>query len=395
MDLPEPEPYNVLHIGEESAHPMDKAILLHAKRGFLARGAALLALGMMMLFGFAFQSSVKSSLNEDGAYIASLIDEVGTLSQANFNLQQQVTSQEAVLQSIEGEFTGLTDALSSGDYQAVGKVFAQVLEEFSTREKVPVSREVDLSSTNTDSTLDFLILGRNGAHTDTIMVASVNKEKEKISLFSIPRDLYINGRRINAYYYYYGADQLMRMVEAVTGLKMDHYVEVDLNAFVEIIDILGGVDIYVSAAINDGSYPNGRGGYDPYSIEVGEHHMSGAEALKYARSRKSTSDFNRAERQQEILEVVRSKLGLMEDSLGMKEISQLFQAGLSHTETDLNLLDAVSAYYDYKDYELNRGLVLSSGNYLYSMINESGAYILLPNDGNFEEIKQVVAELVN
>ncbi|EKD93554.1 MAG: hypothetical protein ACD_28C00119G0001, partial [uncultured bacterium] len=67
-----------------------------------------------------------------------------------------------------------------------------------------VNLSEDLLGVSNDETFDILVLGTNGAHTDSIMVASINEEKEKVSLFSIPRDLYINGRRINAYYTYYG-----------------------------------------------------------------------------------------------------------------------------------------------------------------------------------------------
>mgnify|MGYP001610997180 FL=1 len=246
-----------------------------------------------------------------------------------------------------------------------------------------------------DSTFDILVLGTNGSHTDTIIVASINEEKNKISLFSIPRDLYINGRRINEYYTYYGVDQLGRMVSSVTGLEMDHYVQVDLNGFVEIVDLLGGLDVYVSEALYDGLYPNGKGGYSAYSVEVGQHHFTGEEALRYARSRKSTSDFDRAERQQTILAALRSKVVQLDSVMEMKGLTKLFQTAIQNTTTDIDLLDLVGYYYDYQNYDLNTGFVLNSGNYLTSLINESGAYILIPRDGDFSEIHQVISELVN
>ena len=79
----------------------------------------------------------------------------------------------------------------------------------------------------------------------------------------------------------------------------------------------------------------------------------------------------------------------------MKELTQLFQTGLTNVTTDISLLDALSYYYDYSDYDLEFGLVLSTSNYLYSMINESGAYILLPNTGNYEAIHKVIDEWVH
>jgi LCP family protein required for cell wall assembly len=211
----------------------------------------------------------------------------------------------------------------------------------------------------------------------------------------VPRDLYINGRRINEYYHSYGVDTLERMVESVTGLTIDHYVQVDLQGFVEVVDLLGGLDIYVDENIYDGLYPNGKGGYDAYSITVGQYHMDGTEALKYARSRKSTSDFDRAARQQKIIAALRTKITQMDGVMEMKDLTSIFQTGITYTNTDLNLLDIVSNYYDYQDYDLSTGFVLTSSNYLYSMINESGAYILLPKTGNYDEIHQVISQLVN
>jgi len=65
------------------------------------------------------------------------------------------------------------------------------------------------------------------------------------------------------------------MVEVVTGIEIDRYAKVDLTGFTEVVDLLGGIDVYVDKAIYDGYYPNGKGGYDAFSIEEGSYHMSG------------------------------------------------------------------------------------------------------------------------
>ncbi len=393
--MPEPELYNVLHIGPEHSSPMDRQLVREAKKARISK--VILGLGGgLMLFAFFFMSqSVRGDIDTNEQQIESLIDEVGSLSQSNFNLQQQVTTQDAVLKSIADDFTGLGSAIEGGDNAEIATLFTNILQKFSESHDTSVlSTDVSLSESS-DSTYDVLILGTNGSLTDTIMVASINDAKQKISLFSVPRDLYINGRKINGYYNAYGVDTLERMVESVTGLTIDNYVQVDLAGFVEVVDLLGGLDIYVDKAIYDGLYPNNKGGYDPFSIEVGQYHMSGTEALKYARSRESTSDFDRAARQQKILAALRTKLMQLDTVMEMKELTVLFQTGMSRTTTDLTILDIVSYYYDYQDYDLSTGFVLTSSNYLYSMINESGAYILLPKTGNYDEIHQVISDLVN
>lgn len=392
--MEQPEEYNVIHIGPELPS-VDAVFVKQAQRSKWVSMTAFLSAGVM-LFGLIFvNASLRASLEEQQVQISGLIDEVGQLSQANFTLSQQVSSQEGVLQSIEDDFSNIGEALQSGDDSGVQNVFDSLLSRVATDgEKVSLSGEAPAEVTE-DTTFDVLVLGTNGSHTDTIIVASINTEKEKISLFSIPRDLYINGRRINEYYTYYGVEQLGRMVSAVTGLEMDHYVQVDLQGFVEIVDILGGLDIYVTEGIYDGLYPNGKGGYSAYSIEPGQYHMTGEEALKYARSRKSTSDFDRAERQQTILAALRTKAVQLDSVMEMKQLTQLFQTVIENTTTDIDLLDMVGYYYDYQSYDVNTGFVLNSGNYLFSLINESGAYILLPRGEDFSEIHQVISELVN
>lgn len=392
--MEQPEDYNVIHVGEE-LHPVDAAVFNQARKSKMISMASFASVGFMLVALAFVNASFNASLEKQQSQISSLIDEMGQLSQANFELSQQVISQESVLQSIEGSFTTLGEAMKSGDADGIEATFTAILASLDSEESSVDLTDAVPTETVEDSTFDVLVLGTNGSHTDTIMVASINEEKQKISLFSIPRDLYINGRRINEYYTYYGVDQLSRMVSTVTGLQMDRYVQVDLDGFVEIVDTLGGLDIYVPEAIYDGLYPNGKGGYSAYSIEEGQHHMTGEEALRYARSRKSTSDFDRAERQQLILAALKTKAVQLDSVMEMKELTSLFQSGMEHTTTDIDLLELVGFYYDYQSYDLNTGLVLTSGNYLYSLINESGAYILLPRVNDYSEIHTVISELVN
>lgn len=392
MELP--EEYNVVHIGPE-LNSVDQHLMKQARKSKLVSMAAFVSLGVM-LFGLIFvNASLQSSLAKQQTQISSLIDEMGQLSQKNFTLSEQVTSQETVIQGIAADFSSLGTALKGGDTAGIQDVFSSMLSRVATGGTGVNLSEETPSEVMEDNTFDVLILGTNGAHTDTIMVASVNEAKQKISLFSIPRDLYINGRRINEYYTYYGVDQLSRMVSTVTNLQMDQYVQVDLQGFIDIVDVLGGLDVYVSESLYDGLYPNGKGGYSSFSVEAGQHHFTGEEALKYARSRHSTSDFDRAERQQTVIAALRTKVVQLDSVMEMKELTQLFQTAIENTTTDIDLLDVVGYYYDYQDYDLNTGFVLTSGNYLTSLINESGAYILIPRDGDFSEIHEVISELVN
>lgn len=384
MNLPDDLNTMMMHIGDEQ-----EVVKLDSSPARLSRALGVIVLSTLLLtvvslsaMGAVFNKKIQESQKT----IAHLIDEVGELKQERFGMANLLESQQAVLQSIEDDFSSIQEGIDGGEH---------IAQSFGDLGQLPgLTKTQDVSELE-DGTFDFMILGTNGSHTDTIMIASVNEEKQKITVFSIPRDLYVNGRRINAYFTYYGEDQLERMIKTVTGLTIDRYLQVDMDAFVALVDIVEGVDIYVDQAIYDGYYPNSRGGYSPYQIEVGHYHMNGEQALKYARSRKSTSDFDRAARQQKILTAVRIKLNQMDDTMDTATLTKLFQGALAYVETDISLFESLAYYTDYKSYEVSTGFVLSNSNYLYSMINESGAYTLLPKAGDFSEIQKVISELVN
>jgi LCP family protein required for cell wall assembly len=160
--------------------------------------------------------------------------------------------------------------------------------------------------------------------TDTIMVVSVDPDGGTAGMLSIPRDLQVpipgHGEdRINtANVVGYrqedpdaGPALLKATIEGNFGIPIDGYLMIDFTTFVQIIDALGGIDIDVPNALDDTQYPDPRPG-DPYAFktlhfDAGLQHMDGARAIEYARSRMSTTDFDRAKRQQLILFAIRKK----------------------------------------------------------------------------------------
>jgi LCP family protein required for cell wall assembly len=163
-----------------------------------------------------------------------------------------------------------------------------------------------------------------GYRTDTIIILTVDPVNKTAGMLSIPRDLQlsipengddrINTANVWGYEYDYpggGPALLKRTIESNFGITLDYYVMVDFKAFVEIIDTIGGIDVNVPKELHDTKYPDPRPG-DPYAFttihfDPGWQHMNGERALKYARSRMSTSDFDRAKRQQMILVAIRDQ----------------------------------------------------------------------------------------
>ena len=156
--------------------------------------------------------------------------------------------------------------------------------------------------------------GETRQRSDTIILATLNKEKNKISITSFMRDLYVqipgySDNRINAAYPFGGMELLDQVIETNFGIHIDGNVEVDFSGFQTIIDMLGGVEIELSQAEAD--YICGRSQNVLYPqtyredwqyLTEGVNTLTGEQALVHARNRSiGNSDYERTERQREVL----------------------------------------------------------------------------------------------
>jgi LCP family protein required for cell wall assembly len=150
--------------------------------------------------------------------------------------------------------------------------------------------------------------------TDTIMISSLVTETKEGVLFSIPRDLYVDvpehgKRRINIVhvlgetqeYPGGGPALLMETIRQNFGIPIHGYIMINFFGFRDIVDLLGGVDIYVEKEIWDNRYPDDRGGEITIHIPAGQQQMDSEMLLRYCRSRYTTDDVDRGRRQQKAL----------------------------------------------------------------------------------------------
>jgi polyisoprenyl-teichoic acid--peptidoglycan teichoic acid transferase len=159
--------------------------------------------------------------------------------------------------------------------------------------------------------------------TDTMLVLTIDPVAKTAGILSIPRDLWVHipamdtDGKINtahflgdAYNYPGGGPALaMETVKQELGIPADYYVRFNFDSFEKIVDAIGGVDICVAETIDDPEYPAlDNYGFDPLHIDAGCQHMNGAVALKYARTRHTGTDFDRAKRQQQVILAVRDKV---------------------------------------------------------------------------------------
>jgi LCP family protein required for cell wall assembly len=268
-----------------------------------------------------------------------------------------------------------------------------------------------------DGRINILLMGMGGAGhdapdlTDTMMIASIDPVNKTASLVSIPRDMWVmmpSGAKmkLNAAYetgkYKYlgkmdnsnansnavkaGFTTADQTVEDITGIAIHYNVLVDFQAFRQAIDTVGGVDVNVPEQLYDPTMA-WENNHNPVLAKAGLQHFDGVHALIYARSRETSSDFARSQRQRALLLALKDKVVNLGTLSNPVKISQLMSAFGNNVHTDLSLNDTVSLYKIFKD--INNANVASVGladepnNYL-TTDNVNGASVVRPRAGFFD-----------
>ena len=173
---------------------------------------------------------------------------------------------------------------------------------------------------------------------DTLMIATIDPRLDQATLLSVPRDtrVKIRGRgydKINAAFAYGGVTLTESTVENFLGIDIDHYIIIDTNSFVKIIDAIGGVDIDVEKRMfyEDPWDDNGGLVIDLYP---GQQHMDGKTAVTYVRYRDSEGDIGRVKRQQAFMAACMDKVTSPEI---VPRIPQIVREVIDAVETDMSL----------------------------------------------------------
>ncbi len=293
----------------------------------------------------------------------------------------------------ESQITKLIDevgTLKSGSQPTARATTTETTQAITSTEKITIGQESKLIPGPEKEMQTFLIVGHHSKLTDTIMVAVVDHKTKKVTLLSIPRDFATNGRKINEYYEFFGIKKLAEEITKITSLQIDKYAIVDMKSFKQFVDSIGGVDITIEKDLIDYNYPTEKKGYQTFSLKKGTHRLNGDLALKFARSRKSTSDFDRAKRQQELLKAIRTTLESKNDIIGLLE--DIYNSTKDNVETNISFIDAVFTWRSTQGYKISTNHVFTTSDLLYSTHNTAGQYILLPKAKNYSEIQQKVSE---
>jgi LCP family protein required for cell wall assembly len=291
---------------------------------------------------------------------------------------------------------------------------------------------VQLKGEDTDR-INILLMGMGGINhpggmlTDSIMVLSIKPSTKQMALISVPRDLYVSIKgtgdaKINSalsleYNRYLakecgkkpenfckskavlsGANFEAETVGTVLDIPINYYILADFSAFEKLIDQLGGVDVYVDRAISDPLFPDAQmKGYSPFKISVGQQHLDGATALKYARSRETTSDFDRAARQQKVFQAVKDKALQSGVLANPKKIMDIVGTLGESVRTNLSPAElkelAITLKEVPKDSVNTKVFTNSVGGELEDFNN--GVYYLKPKGGSYAKIQAIVENIFN
>ncbi len=282
----------------------------------------------------------------------------------------------------------VTVAPENEDFETTSAVSSET-----TKEDIAVKIENYLFPTvepiNHEPLMNILIVGQDQKENDTtrqrsdvMMLCSYNTQTNEVSVISFLRDLYVkipggySNNKLNAAYHFGGFPLLYRTLLDNFGVKVDGGIEVDFNGFVDIVDMLGGVDIYLTA--EEAPYVSTN------SVE-GVNHLNGRKALNYARTRKTDDDFGRTERQRKLLVALFEKVR----NADAETIENLIDRALKMIKTDMtdatiaslvaSLLPKVSTL------KINTYHVPAKGNFVYGYAR--GMQVLIPDH---QEIRDTI-----
>jgi LCP family protein required for cell wall assembly len=187
-----------------------------------------------------------------------------------------------------------------------------------------------------------------GGRSDTMLIVHISKARDKATIISIPRDSLVTipahpstlnkdkivpaaKGKINAAFAFGGPSLLIETVEAETGIRIDHYIEIGFAGFAGMVDALGGIEVCTKRDIDDpGSH---------LVLAAGVHTLNGVEALKYVRTRDfdGMGDLGRMQRHQQFMGAVLRKVTSTGVLLNPVKLINFFNAAIATIKTDSEL----------------------------------------------------------
>jgi len=267
---------------------------------------------------------------------------------------------------------------------------------------------------------NVLVMGYGGAGhsggglSDANILVNIDTDKKLVNLITLPRDLWIEGKKFNASFADGGGPLAKNAAKNITGLEINNFIAIDFNRFKKAIDALGGITVDVPVSFTDKYFPvPGREEflcdftpeimieihkkysgfelekqfecrYETLTFNKGSVLMDGETTLKFVRSRHSSEhggDFARGEREQEVVKAIARKLVSLD---ALKKIDKFYKEFFEMVDTDVNeeaVLEILPKIGDPSDYKINN-INITTDNLLRDSVSSDGQYILVPKSGN-------------
>ncbi|NNJ08910.1 LCP family protein [Chloroflexales bacterium ZM16-3] len=220
----------------------------------------------------------------------------------------------------------------------------------------PAATSVEATPSLRQATLNILLLGTDArpsdtepTRTDAIVVVRLDRDSGRVSMLSIPRDLWVSypsggEGRINAAFAVGekkygpggGAALAKSTVGKLLGVQVDQFVLINFQGFKTLIDRLDGITVDVPDPITDPAYPTDDYRTISVSFSVGPQQMDGEHALIYARTRHADSDFGRNQRQQLVLMAIFNRIrerGLLQQLTSLDDYTGALRG---YVQTDMS-----------------------------------------------------------
>lgn len=236
-----------------------------------------------------------------------------------------------------------------------------------------------------------------GTRSDTIMIASLNQETGEVKISSVYRDTILQQsdgtyNKANAAYSFEGVEEAVALLNKNLDLNIEHYVAVNFNAMIDVIDTLGGLDIelteeevkYTNMYCDETAVVTGRP-FEEDLVGAGVHHLDGVQATSFCRIRYTKGDdFKRTERQRFVIEKIVEKL----QAANLATINKIADDVFAEVGTNFTLPEILSYAKDFKKYTLGEttGFPFNKSTGTLSGIGSS----VLPTDlaGDVQQLHQ-------
>ncbi len=277
---------------------------------------------------------------------------------------------------------------------------------------------------NGQERLNILLIGADeqegGHNTDTMITVSIDPVTNQVVMFSLPRDTVdvpippgparnvygsVYQGKINSFFSSArgradafpgtsatrGYTGLKAILGHLYGLDIKYYVEVNFSGFRKVVDALGGVTVNVQVPVVDDNFPRPGGQRMRLFVPAGVQHMTGAEALAYARSRKSTSDFERSARQQRVIVSLRRQLDVGQVLRNVNPLAEAIGQSL-RTDIPRELVPQLLGLAERIDTRSIRSVIFTPPFYQQEFLNSPRGYIIVPF---VDRIRAAIAEAFN